>query len=64
MSDAELDYLNSTHYGDYIENPFHGSVLGRQIPDHIEEEIIEDLLSATDEAKLLDLDTDSDLLDL
>lgn len=62
MSDAELDYLNSAHYGDYIDNPWHGSVLGRSIPDEIEEEILEDLTSITDEEKLLDPDIDLDLL--
>jgi len=61
MSDSELDYLNSTYHGDYIENPWHGSVLGRQIPDDIEEEILEDLTSVTDEEKLLDPDIDIDL---
>lgn len=60
MSDAELEHLNSTYYGDYIDDPWHGSVLGRQIPDDIEEEILEDLTTITDEEKLLDPDLDMD----
>jgi len=62
MSDAELDYLNSTYYGEHIDNPWHGSVLGKQIPDDIEEELLEDLTSITDGEKLLDPDIDIEFL--
>lgn len=60
MTDEELDYLNTHHFGDYIENPWHDSVLGKTIPDFVEEEIIEDLTSISDDEKLLFPDIDSE----
>lgn len=62
MSDAELDYLNSTYNGEHIDNPWHGSVLGKQIADDIEEELLQDLTSVTDGEKLLDPDLDIEYL--
>lgn len=60
MSDAELDYLNATNSGDYIENPWFGSVLSKHTPELFNEEeyVLEDLTSITDEEKLVDPDID------
>ena len=61
MSDAELDYLNANNSGDYIENPWFGSILSKHSsPEPIDEEeyIIKDLTSVTDEEKLVDPDID------
>lgn len=60
MSDAELDYLNATNSGDYIENPWFGSVLSKNNcpkPDD-EEFMLNDLTSISDEEKLLNPDID------
>lgn len=58
MTDEELEYMNVYHQGDYIDNPWHESVLGKSIPLEIEEEIIEDLTSISDDEKLNNPDID------
>jgi hypothetical protein len=59
MSDAELDYLNASNSGDYIENPWFGSVLSKNCPKPNDEEfLLNDLTSISDEEKLVDPDID------
>ena len=59
MSDAELDYLNANNSGDYIENPWFGSVLSKHAPEPVDDDYaIKDLTSISDEEKLVDPDID------
>lgn len=63
MSDEELDYLIINNYGECLENPWHGSVLGKPEKEVEEdtEEILPELTDVPEIDKLLDLDVDSQI---
>ena len=66
MSDAELDYLNSTTAGDSIDNPWFGSILSKVNAHEDMEEYIEDSILSEDDVydAELDIEDDLDLTDL
>jgi hypothetical protein len=65
MSDEELEYLVAYNYGEYVENPWFGSILNKRdkIHDDSLEDNIPDLTTTPETEKLLDLDIDFDIED-
>lgn len=67
MSDEELNQLSAHNYGDVIEDPFFGSSLSKHtridFETEDEEEEIIDLLTASTEEKILDLDIDTPIIE-
>ena len=61
MSDDELEYLIAYNFGDTIENPWHGSILTRQvIADTEDTNVFFDLTDIPETEKLSDLDAEID----
>ncbi len=60
MSDEELKYLDANNYGESIEDPWFGSALHKMGTEEfiLEDYIIEDLTSISNEEKLLNPDLD------
>jgi hypothetical protein len=63
MSDEELEYLIAYNYGDYVENPWFGSVISKAPPIEIDDVIIPELPDIHNADKFSDLDLDKDLLE-
>lgn len=61
MSDAELEYLNTTSAGDSIDNPWFGSVLSKVNAHEDIEEYIEDNILSDDDLYDADLDIEGEV---
>lgn len=69
LTDDEVSFLIAYEYGEKINNPWHGSILGK-VPrnadidddkdDDPEEELIKELDQISDQEKVEDLDTSID----
>jgi len=63
MSDEELEYLIAYNYGDVVENPWFGSILGKHDPLEDITDTIPDLTDIPEIEKLSDLDVDRDIVE-
>ena len=56
MSDEDFEYLMAYNHGDVVENPWHGSVLGKH--DKVVEDDLPSINDVHEIDKLSDLDAD------